>query len=127
MTTTFDLTAIERETIERRRYRRVQIGLPVRWSNPNVAGGEWIAGETVNAGAGGVLVRSALPDGLAEGTAACMTIDVDGRMIAAVGEFAGVRSSAGADGVADLAFQFLAVSRTDLRALVHALVGREPV
>lgn len=120
-----DLATPERMLMERRRHRRVPVALPVRWSAPGVADDSWLPAVSVDASAGGMLLRTALPAGVRAGTPVCVAVDLPGRQVVALAECCDVRSVDAETGEALLAVQFTAMGRPDLRALVRLLVDRE--
>ena len=125
MTATFDLASVDREVFERRRFRRVPATLPLRWSAPLTGHPEWIDADTVNVGAGGLLVRSPMAGDIEPGTLVCISMGLADRQVVAIAECCGARGPEDADGCGELVFRFTAMGRGSMRALVHAVVELE--
>ena len=110
---------------ERRRYRRVKIDLPMRWTAPDARASTWIECDTVNVSPTGVLFETQFVPGIRPGLPLAVLIELGDREILAVARIVDIRRSVELGNMARMAIEFTAIQTGDVKALTQRLVAEE--
>lgn len=110
---------------ERRRYRRIKVQLPMRWTGPDARANTWIPGDTVNASPAGLLCETDFVPGVRPGLTIAIFLEVDKTEIMAIARIVDIRHSESGPRTVLMALEFTAIQAGDVKALTQRLVAEE--